>query len=156
MTTLNKDVAAPVSIKASSPYAHFATDKAAEKQGVVVDYGDFWFRVARTGGANTSYTKRLTSVFKPYRRAIQTDTMKDELAEKLMREVFAEKAVIGCGSTAFGDGFMPDANGERMEMTEANLVQMFTDLPDLFKDLQEQAGKVSLYRLLEAEEDAKN
>ena len=40
--------------------------------------------------------------------------------------------------------------------TRDEMIKQFTDLPDLFKDIQEQAGKVSLFRSAELEEDAKN
>lgn len=143
-------------IASDSPYAQFGTDKKAEKDGVVIDYGDFWFRVARTGGANTRYTKRLNAEFKPHRRAIQTDTMKDDKADELVRKVFIETAVLEGGSKKFGDGYIVGRSGEQIAINAESLDTLFTELPDLFKDLQEQAGKVSLFRVMEQEEDAKN
>lgn len=140
----------------SGPYADFETDKKAEAEGVEIDYGSYWFKIARTGGANTRYSKRINAVFKPYRRQIQTDTMKEELADKLVREVFVETAIISGGSKMYGQGAIQAKDGSRMDLTPANLNKLFTDLPDLYNDLREQAGKVSLFRTLELEEDAKN
>jgi hypothetical protein len=143
-------------IAEDSPYAQFATDKKAEQEGVVINYGPFWFRIARTGGANTRYTKRLNAEFKPHRRSIQTDTVKDELLEDLVRKVFIETAILGAGSTKYGSGVLVGKDGSAIQVNAKSLEEMFTELPDLLKDLQEQAGKVSLFRVIEAEEDAKN
>ena len=43
-----------------------------------------------------------------------------------------------------------------MEFNVANVIQLFTDLPDLFKDVQEQAQKAVLFREDILEVESKN
>lgn len=142
--------------KSQTPYGMFATDKELEKNGVWLDYGSFRLLIARAGGANERYTKLVNHKFKPHRRAIQTDTLSDKLADKLIREAYCEAVVLGGDSEAFGDGFIPDAEGNKMEVSYQNLINMFTELPDLFADVKEQSTRVALFRKEILEQDAKN
>lgn len=140
----------------SNPYGLFGTDKDLEKNGIILDYGHFWLRVARAGGANQRYTKLVNHKFKPHRRAIQTETLSDKVAEKLVVEAYAEAVVLGGGSKKFGDGFIPDVNGDSMAVDYDGVIKLFTDLPDLFADVKEQTQRVALFRKQVQEADAKN
>lgn len=138
-------------------YKMFGTDETKEQEGIVLNYSDiFWLRISRAGGSNEHYKKVLTEKLRPYRRAIQTEAITNEMSEKLLREAAAEGLVLAWGSKKYGDGKMPAKTGEAMDFTVDNVVRFFTDLPDIFQDVQEQAGKVSLFRLTEVEADAGN
>lgn len=135
-----------------SLYRQYKSDETLEKGGVLVQYGftddnrPIAFRIARAGGANASYAKRVEAKVKPYRRQIQTETIDPKVAEKLMMEVFVETVLLGWEN-------VQDEAGKDLPFSKDNAIKLFTDLPDLYKDLQEQAGKASLYRaeILEVE-----
>lgn len=143
----------------TSMYEQFKTDAELERNGVEIDYGDFRVTVARAGGANKRFARVLESKSKPYRRAIQTETMNLELSIGLLREVYAE-AIILRWETKVNEEWLigieppPDVDLEAVELTNEgllaftrdNIVEVFTLLPDLFQDLQEQAQKIAMYR----------
>lgn len=139
-----------------NPFALFETDQNVEQQGVEVDYGAFYFTIARAGGANSRYKKVMAAKTKPYRRLIQEGRMPDAKSKELMYEAVAETVVLGWGSKKHGHGKMIGKQGEAIDFTRANVVQLFNDLPDMFQDLWEQANSVSLFRATEEEEDAGN
>lgn len=140
----------------TSPYQMFKTDSNLEKDGIKLNYGPFWIYVARAGGANKKFQKMLEARLKPYRRAIQTETLDESIAATILREVFAEGVVLGWGSEQFGEGRMPDDKGKEMPFSVENVIKLFTDLPELYRDVQEQASKVSLFRASNIEEDVGN
>lgn len=139
-----------------SPYAMFKTDGEAEKSGIKLNYGPFWIFVARSGGANKRFQRLLEAKMKPYRRAIQTETIDEKVAEALLRDAFVDGCVLGWGSEKFGEGKIEGETGDAVEFSKESCVKLFTDLPELYKDVQEQAGKVSLFRATSVEEDAGN
>lgn len=129
----------------SSLYAQFTTDAKIEKEGVILQYGTnsknlpIGIRVARAGGANQAFNKRMEIKSKPYRRQIQTETIERKTLEKLVLEVFCETVVLDWEN-------VEDADGNEMPFNYDNAVKLFTDLPDLFADVQEQASKSALFR----------
>lgn len=150
----------------SKAYAMFQTNKSTEKQGITLNYGDFYIIVGRAGGANQKFKGAVKRVMEPHRRAMQTDTLGEKKLQELMVQIYAESNVYGWGYKAnpddekFIDGkfLAKDDNGNDvvLDLTQENIVKVFTDLPDLFADVQEQAGKVSLFRDTVTDEDAKN
>ncbi len=138
-----------------SLYKQFQTDKELEKDGIVVQYGEnskgqaTEFRIARAGGANEAYTKRAEVVLKPYRRQIQTETIENKLAEKLLMGVFVDTVLKGWSN-------VEDEKGKDLPFTRENAIKLFTDLPDLYRDLREQSDKSALFRLEILEADAGN
>ncbi len=138
-------------------YKLFGTDSKKEQEGVVLNYSDlFWIKIARAGGSNERYRKVLAEKTKPYRRAIQTETIAPTVVQRIMREAAAEGLVLAWGSKKFGEGQMPSKEGPALSFSVENICKFFEDLPDIFLDVQEQAGKVSLFTVGVAEDDAKN
>jgi len=66
-----------------------------------------------------------------------------------MAEVYAETVLLGWTGVA-------DENGTPLPFTKENCVKLLTDLPDLFRDIQEQAQRVANFRAADLEADAKN
>lgn len=145
-----------------SLYKQFKSDPALERAGVLIQYGfvqtpegepdssrPICFRIARAGGANVAYQRRVEAKVKPYRRQIQTETIDPKVAENLMMEVFCETILLGWEN-------VQDANGVDLPFSKENAVKLFTDLPDLYKDLQEQANKAALFKAELLEADAGN
>jgi hypothetical protein len=138
-----------------SLYKQFKTDKNVEKEGIVLNYGknskgeDIEIRIARAGGANVQYAKLLEVKTKPYRRQIQNETLDNDVAEKITKEVYAKAVVMGWTG-------VEDENGKPLEFSSENCIKLFDDLPDLWMDIQQQSTKAALFRADILEQDAKN
>lgn len=143
-----------------SPYAMFKTDKVAEaEQGVVLDYGDFRIRIARAGGANKKFTRLISTKLKPFRRQMETDTLSEDVATKLMIEAYADGIVLGWVSKDKDGNFVDGIHDSEMNIkpySREAVMKIFADLPDLFKDVQAQANQAALFRAVDLETDAKN
>jgi hypothetical protein len=148
-----------------SLYKQFKTDNALEKDGILLEYGEnsrgkpICIRVARAGGANNAYVKRMEARVKPYRRQIQNETMELAMVERIVKEVYAETVILGWENVEFP---VLDAQGnptdefEELPYTTKNCIRLFNDLPDLFNDIQEQAQRAVLFRAEVREVDKKN
>lgn len=139
----------PEKPKAANPYELFKTDGDLETKGVVLNYGGFKITVARAGGANKKYSKVFEAKIRPHRRAIANGTLDETTDRQVMAEVYADAVVLGWEGVT-------DKEGDEMPFTKANVVKLFTDLPDLFVDVIQQANTVSVFRQDELEVDAKN
>ena len=140
--TAAKDKVDPRLLK--GPEALFKTSPKAEAEGVELDYGDFWIKVTRAGATNSRFKKLFDKAMKPHRRAVANDTMNNEVAERITREVWAESIVLGWGSK-LGDGLMP-YQGEALTFNVPNCIRLFDELPDLFIDVREQSMKQGLFQ----------
>jgi hypothetical protein len=134
----------------SSIYEAFETDPDLEKQGIDIDYGDFKFKIARAGGANKKYQKRLEALTRPYRRAIQTETMDNAKADELIMQAFAQTVVLDW------EGVTDKETGELIPFSSQACLKLFKALPDLFTDIREQATKWNMFKKDVQEEDSKN
>jgi hypothetical protein len=143
-------------IEPGSPWALFKTDENLEQSGIRVDYGVFYFQIARAGGANTRYRDVLRARMAPHKRAMATETMNDTLADNIVRDVFAETIVLGWGSEKHGEGKMLAEDGSAIEFSAENVKKLFKELPDLAADVMAQAQSMTLFRVSLAELDAKN
>lgn len=146
----------PNTIEPGSPWALFKTDEMLEQSGIKVDYGVFYFQVARAGGANTRYRDVLRARMAPHKRAMATETMNDTLADNIVRDVFAETIVLGWGSQKHGEGKMIAQDGSAIDFSADAVKAMFKELPDLAADVMAQAQSMTLFRINIAELDAKN
>jgi hypothetical protein len=139
-------------------YGLFKTEPMLETEGVVIDYGSFRVTIARAGGMNKRFAKTLEAKTKPVRRAIQTETLDAERGLDILREVYAE-AVILRWETKKADTFVigiESPDGDILPFTKENVIQTFRNLPDLFTDIQDQAGKTAIFRQDEKEKAAGN
>src|SRR3546814_8248505 len=74
----------------ASPYELFGTDTKSEKDGIILDFGEFWLRIARAGGANKKFGRVLDAKMQPHRRAMQSGTLDDDLATRRSEEHTSE------------------------------------------------------------------
>lgn len=133
-----------------STYRTFKTDSNLETNGITIDYGPAGkFRVARAGGGNKRFNKKFSQVTKPHRRAIAAGAMDDDMAEGLMMDAFIESSLLGWEGVTGEDG-------QPLEFTKANAKKLFQDLPDLFRELLNDAQNVALFRRSLLEADAGN
>lgn len=133
----------------TNPYELFETDKNFEIQGIWIDYGSFSFLIARAGGANEKYARILRQRMKPYRRQVQNNTLDEELSHKILLGAFVDGVLLDWKD-------VKDRDGNALEYNRGNAVKLFTDLPDLFRDLQIQATNMTLFRKEVLEEDLGN
>lgn len=127
----------------------FLTDRTLETEGIEITYGDHGsFFVARAGGANKAFNTLMQKRLRPYRTAMQMGTMDDAVLEKIVRECFAEKVVLGWD--------IVDSEGKAIPFTKEKCVELFNKLPDLFADLMEQAQRVANFVQEQRNEDAKS
>lgn len=142
-----------------SMYKMYQTDQDLEKKGVVCDFDGFRVTVARSGGANSRYQQRLEALTKPFRRAIQTETLSDKKSKELIQEAYAETIVLNW-ETEVEPGVwkvgIEGPDGELLPFNKSNVLMVFQTLPDLYTDIVELANKASLYKSVQLEEDSKN
>lgn len=139
----------------SNLYKNFKTESNLETGGILVQYGldskgqPVRFKIARAGGANKAFTRQLERVTKPYRRQIQAGSLDNDLGDRLYRDVFVDTVLLGWENVEGPDG-------QPLPFNRENAIKLFTDLPDLFADLREQAGNIALFREVVLEEDLGN
>lgn len=149
----------------SSPYQQFVTDPDLEKDGVVLDYGDYAVKIARAGGANAKFGKVIAAKQKPYERQIKNETLDNDVATKLLAQSYAEAIILDWATRlpSEGDategawqwGVFPGPAGP-LTFTRDNVVKVLIDLPDFFADIREQSTKMALFRKEQIEAAAKN
>ncbi len=138
-----------------SLYNQFGTDKKVEKEGVILQYGNtddgkpIQIKICRAGGANTAYNRAMEAKTKPYRRQLQNGTLDMEVMTSILREVYADTVVIGWSNVEGKDG-------KPMPFNRDNVIKLFSELPELFADVQDQATNLALFRVEINEQDAKN
>lgn len=140
-------------------YNRYNTNADLENTGVIYDLGDARVRLARAGGANNAYLKRMEALTKPHRRAIQNNSIERDVLLNIVRQVFAETVIKGWETrTKKGDfvSGIEDAEGNIQPYNLDNVMRTLTDLPDLFSELQEFAGDQNMYLQSILEDDAKN
>lgn len=121
---------------AMSMYAAFRTDEHLEQQGVDIDYGEFVVTLARAGGSNQRFKRRLRELSKPFRRGNST-SVPEEIQEKLYCQAFAERVVLNWQRRVDGQMLrgIEAEDGSTLEFTAQNVQLTLQKLPDLFEDL---------------------
>lgn len=136
-------------------YNQFGTNKTLEKEGVWLEYGQtpdgkpVRIKVARAGGQNLAYQKQMEKATRPHKKALQTGTLDNAVAEKLFREVYADSVIVGWEN-------ITDADGKPLVFSRENVVKVMEDLPDLFADIREAAANMSIFRDEERKADLGN
>jgi hypothetical protein len=148
---------------AGSLASMFGTDKELEKNGIELQYGDIVMLCARSGGANSKYSRTLERLTKPVRRLIQTETLPPDQLEEIFRTAFAESVVLNwwtiqrdASGNEIGrepwiehpvvEGENPEPQMRKLNFSKGNFGMVMRDLPDLFDDLRVQTAKPQLYK----------
>lgn len=142
----------------SGMYDQFRTSKDTETNGLWVNYGAFMVRVARAGGANKAFSKKMEELTRPYRRAINTGTMDEGVADDLLRQGYAETVILDW-KVKQGEDYVKgieSPDGSILPVTVENIMATLKNLPELFADLREQASAMTLFRESLREEAAGN
>jgi hypothetical protein len=141
----------------SSMYQAFETDEKVEKEGLWVEFPEvvnkdgniLSIRIARAGGANDAYLKKLEFKAKPHRRGIQNDMIDRKLMEKIVKEVYCDTVILDWKHAE-------DRQGNPLPFTPANALQVMNDLPWLYAQVMEESTRFANFRKHIREEDAKN
>ena len=134
-----------------SLYDDYATSPEAERDGIKIEFSDFWMKCARAGGANKQYAKVTERKFRPHRHASDTGKLSEDTARSVLKEVFAETIVKDWG----GPG-LRDRDGNEMACTPENVLKVFQDLDLIFDQVYAAVTKANQYLVSELEADAKN
>lgn len=142
-----------------SLFKNFKTDPNAEKNGVLIEYGEFRLRLARIGGSNTDFAKRYEELMKPYRR-VPKDQLKADVQEKIVTTVFTETVIKPNTWQTLVDGEWVDGieseSGEIIPATAENMAKILLELPDLYNALFKEANSITNFLAEARQEDAKN
>ena len=166
-----------------SLYDQFQTNPDKETNGVPVAFAPNQdktipiFTLARMGKMNKEYTKALEKATRPYRRQIELKTMDPDVAESVFMDVFIQTILRGwqnvqlpvkvdgkpvyeldeaTGAVKLDAKKKPMRKVEVLAFNETNARRLFTELPDLYEDLQAEAVTVSNYHDEMLEDEAKN
>lgn len=141
----------------------FKTDRNAEIEGVEVEVSvndhngkPITIRIARMSSSNKRYTKELNRVTKPHQSAIQNDAMDNDLARKMLQEVFVDTILLGWNNLPKSELTGNEKDTAELEFTRENALALFKELPDLYDDWESRANKAAAFREKEREDAAKN
>lgn len=135
------------------------TNTAKENNGIPVTLDDQpnedgtvpTFILSRMGKGNKAYSKALETATRPFRRQMELGTMKNDVAEKLFRQVFADSIVKGWEN-------VQDEQGVVIPFSSANVLSLIEKegMDDLYQLLQQEASLAANFRDNALEAEAKN
>lgn len=137
----------------------FKTDTRAEVEGVEIEVGmndhnnlPITIRIARMSKANKKYTKRLEAVTRPHQSAINNESLDNDVAAKLMQNVFVDTILLGWNNLPKSELTGIDTDSDDLPFTRDNALALFAELPDMYDDWEDRAKKSAAFR--EADKDA--
>lgn len=102
--------------------------------------------LSRMGVSNKRYTTRLEEVMRPHQSALANDSMDNDLARKLLQEVFADTVLIGWGNLPKSELTGNPEDTELLPFNRDNAMALWAEMPELFTDWQERAKKSATFR----------
>ena len=132
----------------------YATDAGKETAGVTLQVGmndyngkPIEITVSRMSHNNQLYQKAFTEKFDPHQAAIQGDTLDEQLARKLVRELFADEVLKDVKNVPLSDLTEDDADNDKvMDYNRDNVLALFEKYPDVYDDWSGRAKKASNFR----------
>ena len=136
----------------------FETVPSLEQKGVVLEYAEgVEMVIARAGGANKKFSRTLSRLSKPHRRAIQTEILDERIGNRLMMEAYAEAVVMSWKGFTKDIITKNDKDGEEaLEFSKENIIAVFEALPELFADVSKMSQNITMYRAETLEGDSGN
>lgn len=118
-----------------------------DKEGNVTQKGTK-FLLARAGGSNVPFGKRLEALTRPHRRQIENETIDLEYANGLLRQAWVETILKGW------EGFI--YKGEEIPYSADNAAKYMELLPDLYLELRTESQRLANFRAVAVEDDSGN
>lgn len=119
--------------------ATYGTDAALEADGIDLHLGGgAYLTLARAGGGNARYEACMRRLFAPHRRALAAGTLDEKTASEIMQQAYAEAVVIGWRGI--------ELDGEPLPFSVANVRRVFSEFPEVWRIVQEEANKFANYR----------
>lgn len=141
----------------------FKTDLNAEVEGVWLDVAvndhngkPIRIKISRMSASNKRYTKELNKVTKPHQSAIQNEALDNDLARKMLQEVFADTIILEWDNLPKSELTGNPEDVELLEFNRDNVLALFQEMPDLYDDWESRAQKSAAFREAEREKTAKN
>ncbi|MBX3537680.1 MAG: hypothetical protein KF735_08585 [Chelatococcus sp.] len=107
--------------------------------GIKVQYSDeLSFTIRRAGGANRAYGQLLSAKLRPLQRRIDMGMLPDEVANKVLAEVYAKTIVQGWTGIK--------SRGEDLPFSIENAIALFTSQPEVFRTIQAEATSAANFR----------
>lgn len=157
----------------TSPYAAFDANADKERNGVYQTFGSFRVKIARAGGKNQQYIGLRETLTKQHRRAIQTETLPQNIQDALNAELAAKGLVkswevdenfgaLDENGTALQPNWIAGkihdpASGEVLDATPELITKTLLRYNDLYLAIANCAGDVENFlNKEEIEADVKN
>ena len=128
-------------------FAQFATNEAAENDGVFVPFGEAQFLVAREG--NRKYVKLLTAAVEKNQKLLDAkDDAASDLSDKIMIDVMAKSILLGWeGKVGY--------KGKLLPYSEAN-AKMLLAIKDFRREVSKMAADIGNFKVEQVKEKEKN
>jgi len=122
------------------------TDKQMEQEGIDLNFGDGRIvTVARAGGSNRKYRVSLMKAHEPHKTALEHGSLDEDTAVNLLHTVFAESVVLGWQG-------WKDEDGNDLEYSVENAIQLFREAPEIFSVIRDESEKFSNFARKEVED----
>ena len=104
--------------------------------------------ISQAGDSNTKFRRAMERLMAPY-SALKASDIPKSVADRILRQAFAEGVVVGWSNVR-------DRDGNVLEFNQENVVKLFTEIPALFRKVQEHAFDASNFRASLVKSDAGN
>ena len=94
------------------------------------------FIISRMGPSNPHYRKDLNAAMEPHKRKRELGTLSNEVAEKVLREVFCRTILKGWHN-------VQNESGEAINFTPEAAAKLMEELPDLYAELSNEAATMA-------------
>lgn len=125
----------------------YKTDPKVEQRGVEVDLDGAIVTIARAGGSNKKYKKALAKALKPFRAAIDSDSLDDDRALPALVKVFVDEVLLNWQTEVDGKLVqgIEGPDGGVVPFNKENAVAFLLEVPELFQELQTKATGRKLF-----------
>lgn len=131
----------------------FKTDKTLEKNGVDVAVGindhngqAIYITIRRQGTGNKAYTSALQKAMEPHQSSLATETMDNDLAGQIIRQVFASTVLLGWRNLPKSELTGNDEDTAELDFTKDNAIALFDEMPEMYDDWSARAKKAATFR----------
>lgn len=136
----------------------FETDTAVERDGIWIKYAPgVEVRIARAGGSNQHFAKTVQRLSKPHRRAIQTESVDEEVLMDIFVKAYAASVIVDWKGFTKDLITKDDADAETMlDFNKDNVEAVLKAQPNLFADIQKASDTIAYFRAEVNEADSGN